>query len=251
MTALNSLEKNNGKIIQFPVKNYSKKIYKIVKRKRKARGFRTIGAATFLSPEKINEVLSFILEDKKNGRRDCAILVVGFNSALRGGDILNLKLSDVFDEDGYFKSHVLIREGKTKKPKKFLINDVMKRAIALYIDNDRKNFKEDLSQPLFISRQKDKNGNARPITIHRLNQILKKVKERIYIDGKFSSHSCRKSFARNAYDSSKNKGHMMVLLQEALNHSTPALTRSYLCLSEAELDQISTDNQFGDILLQK
>lgn len=55
--------------------------------------------------------------------RNYALIVLGINSALRISDILDLTWSDVYDFlEGAFKSHVLVKERKTDKDKKFLLN---------------------------------------------------------------------------------------------------------------------------------
>lgn len=55
--------------------------------------------------------------------RNYALVTLGINSALRISDILSLIFQDVYDFDrGCFKSHILIRECKTGKIKKLLLN---------------------------------------------------------------------------------------------------------------------------------
>ena len=62
--------------------------------------------------EKIEEIKSILL--KKN-YRDYFMFVFGINTGLRISDILSLKVRDVKD-----KSHIIIKEKKTKKINAFL-----------------------------------------------------------------------------------------------------------------------------------
>ncbi|WP_242949645.1 tyrosine-type recombinase/integrase [Clostridium pasteurianum] len=55
--------------------------------------------------------------------RNYALIVLGLNTVLRISDILLLTWNDVYDfEEKTFKTHVYIKEKKTGKDKKFLLN---------------------------------------------------------------------------------------------------------------------------------
>ena len=56
------------------------------------------------------------------------LFVIGINTGFRISDILNLKVKDVKD-----KRHIKIKEIKTGKVKKALINDKLKKDIKDYI----------------------------------------------------------------------------------------------------------------------
>lgn len=62
--------------------------------------------------------------------RNYALIVLGLNSVLRISDMLSLTWEDVYDfQEGEFKSHVYIKEMKTNKPKKILLNKNAKEAL--------------------------------------------------------------------------------------------------------------------------
>ena len=56
------------------------------------------------------------------------MFLVGINVGLRVSDILRLKVKDVADAE-----HVVIREQKTGKTKRFLINKKMQKEISVHI----------------------------------------------------------------------------------------------------------------------
>jgi len=72
-------------------------------------------------PKKIEHLKKYLLG--AGNMRNYALVVLGLNSALRISDILSLTWQDVYDfEEKRFKTHVYIKEKKTKKNKKFLLN---------------------------------------------------------------------------------------------------------------------------------
>ena len=58
------------------------------------------------------------------------MFALGINSGLRVSDVLTLRVEDVKDKD-----HIVLKEQKTKKEKRFLINKPLKKEIAQYIEN--------------------------------------------------------------------------------------------------------------------
>ncbi|WP_442781270.1 tyrosine-type recombinase/integrase [Clostridium sp. ZS2-4] len=73
------------------------------------------------SEKKIKDLKKYLLG--ADNIRNYTLIVLGLNSALRISDILNLTWNDVYDfEERTFKTHVYIKEKKTGKDKKFLLN---------------------------------------------------------------------------------------------------------------------------------
>lgn len=97
-------------------------------------------------PEKIEEMKKIL---RKQSYRNYFLFVAGINVGLRIGDLLPLKVGDVRE-----KSHIVIREQKTGKEKRFRINENLQREVQEYVEelND-----EDY---LFPSRQ----GRKKPLT---------------------------------------------------------------------------------------
>ena len=62
--------------------------------------------------------------------RDYLLFILGINTGLRISDLLNLKVSDVKD-----KYHIIIKEQKTGKEKKFMLSDQMRLEIERYIEH--------------------------------------------------------------------------------------------------------------------
>jgi integrase len=73
------------------------------------------------SEKKIQDLKKYLLG--AGNMRNYALIVLGLNTALRSSDMLSLTWKDVYDfEEKTFKTHVYIKEQKTGKDKKFLLN---------------------------------------------------------------------------------------------------------------------------------
>lgn len=81
--------------------------------------------------------------------------------------------------------------------------------------------------PLFLSRESDSTGNARPISSDMARHIIKEAFARAGIedDGRLGTHTLRKTWARKVYDAS---GHNILVVSAGLNHSSIAITQKYL-----------------------
>lgn len=144
------------------------------------------------------------------------MFVFGINTGLRISDILSLKVRDVKD-----KSHIIIKEKKTKKNKRFPVNYTLKEEIEKYIKgmND-----EDY---LFPSRKGD-----RPITRERAFVILDQAGKEVGIDD-IGTHSLRKTFGYHFYNRTKD----VALLQDIFNHSAPSVTLRYIGINQDIIDK--------------
>lgn len=130
-----------------------------------------------------NKIEEMKIELRKKGTRDYLLFVTGINTGLRISDIIKLKVSDVVNEDRTVKSHICIIEKKTKKRKRFKINDTLSREFAEYTKN------MNMSDYLFNSRK----GKNEPITRVQAYRILNNVAEKIGLE-EIGTHTLRKSF---------------------------------------------------------
>ena len=150
---------------------------------------------------------------KKNGTRDYLLFTFGINVGLRISDIIKLKVKDVLNSDRTMKSHIEIKEEKTKKTKKFKINNILADELYVYTKN------MGLEEYIFKSR----NGNNKPITRVRAYTILNEAAKIVGI-ADIGTHSLRKTFGYHYYIHS----HDIVVLQKLFNHSSPSITLLYI-----------------------
>lgn len=249
-------KKTECKIIKFPTLNNN-----IELDGRLHTGGATIGGANAIQDTNvIRDILDYFFNHKnqKNyksfGIRNCALMTFGFNTNLRGGDVLKLRLRDVINPyTGKIVDRFIIREQKTKKVKEVELNEEVQDSLLLYLETERQDFLYNLDQPLFCSRQKNsrtlkESEELKPITIQRYNQLLKEVKDKLQIEiDKLSTHSCRKSWARNVYNMSPDdkKQYALSVISSALNHNNVETTMIYLDIRRDELREISKSYSIG------
>jgi len=162
--------------------------------------------------EKIKNIL------KAGLYRDYLLFVTGINTGLRISDILNLKVSDVKD-----KSHILIVEKKTNKPKRIVINPMLREALEIYIADKSDN------TYLFESRI----GNNQPLQRIRAYHIINDVCKKVGILDQTGTHTLRKTFGYHHYQQHKD----IAVLQDIFNHSAPSITLRYIGLTADIVDQ--------------
>jgi len=166
------------------------------------------------------EVMKAILKSKS--LRNYAIFVLGINSGLRVGDLLNLKVCDVFNGQK-IKDRIAIREQKTNKYKNFPLSNTVKKALKEYFDS------ANLSPDDYLFKS-EKGGKLSRIQVWR---ILNGAAKTAGMNEKIGTHTMRKTFGYQAY---KN-GTDIYIIQQMLNHSTPSTTKRYIGLSQDDMDR--------------
>ncbi|OAA86345.1 tyrosine-type recombinase/integrase [Clostridium coskatii] len=178
------------------------------------------------SVKKINNLKKYLLG--AGNMRNYALTVVGLNSALRISDILNLKWGDVFDfEEKQFKTHVYVKEKKTGKNKKFLLNQ---NASGSLLKLKRNLGHINPKDYIFKSRE----GQNKPITRYMAIKIIKGACEAVGIKEHIGCHSLRKTFGYHSW----KKGVPIPVLMELYKHSNQSITKLYLGISQDDIDDV-------------
>jgi site-specific recombinase XerD len=159
--------------------------------------------------------------------RDYLLFVMGINTGLRVSDLLNLRFSDVIDENGNIKDHIDIREQKTDKPRKFVINKSAEKALNQYMATLKS---ISPNAYIFSSRQ----GDNKPISRVRAWQVINDAARQVGITEQIGTHTLRKTFGYHAYRRGVPIGH----IQWLFNHSAPSVTMRYLGITQDELDDV-------------
>lgn len=167
---------------------------------------------------------------RSKSERNYILIMCGLYSGLRISDIIPLQVKHVIGD------HIDIYEKKTRKRKRFPINDQLRKALDAYIiENDLKSY-----DFLFPSRKKkrSKSGNMPGARIHHISReaaymIFKDAALHIGLK-KIGTHSMRKTFGYHFY---KREGNL-VMLMKIFNHSTQRQTLDYIGYEQDEIDDV-------------
>lgn len=157
--------------------------------------------------------------------RDFALFVVGIHVGLRGCDLLRLRWRDVLALDGRsIAERVSVTESKTGKTRQMTLQDNPRKALAHLLRGTPSAAADD-----FVFRSRE---GAGPISVQRLNQMLKMWTRAAGVPGRFGAHTLRKTFGYHL----RKAGYDIGLLMQIFGHSHPAVTRRYLGITQDEID---------------
>jgi len=160
--------------------------------------------------------------------RDALLFQTGINTSLRISDILRLQVKHVAYPNGEIKKYIDIKEKKTSKHNRILITSTLTKVYKAYIER----YKLDQDDYLFFRVKGADPDKTTPITRDWASKILVEAAEKQGIKY-FNTQSMRKTHAYHVYmDTGKN----VALVQTMLNHSSPAVTLRYLCITQDEMD---------------
>jgi integrase len=156
----------------------------------------------------------------KNGSRDVFLFTFGINTGLRVQDILDLKVGDVRG-----KTHIPLKETKTKKNRRVKLNYELQEAVE--------NFTKGMKDSDYLIKSKRANT---PIKRVQAYKILNKAAKNIGIE-EIGTHTMRKTFGYHFY---KKTGDI-AMLQDIFNHSAPSVTKRYIGINQDEIDKVIDD----------
>ena len=166
-----------------------------------------------MTVEEIDLLIGSIDRGTKEGQRNRAILETLYSCGLRVSELCNLKLSELYFEEGFIKV-----EGKGSKQRLVPISPRAIKEIRLYFtDRNLMKIKPGFEDFVFISNF-GKN-TSRIMVFH----IIKELAERIGLKKKISPHTFRHSFATHLLEGGAN----LRAIQCMLGHESIGTTEIY------------------------
>jgi integrase len=159
-------------------------------------------------------------------------IAIGCYAGLRAGDILKLRWIDLVN-----KTEIELEEKKTHKFRQITINQNLNDIIYYCYsqENSVNQQKEILNEYIFSNRI------GKPITIQYVNRKLHTIFARYKIRVQNpSSHTCRKTFGLRCYELYNKSPEALVLLSQIFSHSSIAITRRYIGISQAMIQNVYT-----------
>lgn len=167
--------------------------------------------------------------------RNKMLFIIGINIGVRASDLRLLTWDFFFEKmvDGNlkFRENYSLRPKKTSKYNKYVklyFNDAVKKIIEWYIDMYPI---EDIHGYVFKSRK-----TTEPISVNAMWRVIKDAAKEAGIEQNIGSHTLRKTFCRRVYDNAVDKGKVLLILQNILNHSDQLTTMRYLGLVNEEIE---------------
>ena len=167
-----------------------------------------------LSADEIDRLIAGLDLSKPEGHRNKAILETLYSCGLRVSELINLKLTDMFEEDGFIRV-----TGKGEKQRLVPIGQTALKYIDIYITGTRNhmNIKAGHEDILFLNRRGAK------LTRVMIFTIIKRLAVTIGLDKNISPHTFRHSFATHLVEG----GADLRAVQEMLGHESITTTEVY------------------------
>jgi len=178
-----------------------------------------------LSEQEINSLISAIDLSKAEGERNRAMLETMYSCGLRVSELIHLKISDLFFDEGFIKI-----VGKGNKERFVPIHFSAQKYIILYMNEIRTQLtiKKGFEDTLFLNRR------GKSLSRQMIFMILKALAIKIDLNKKISPHTFRHSFATHLL---KN-GADLRAIQQMLGHESITTTEVYVHLDTSYLKKI-------------
>ena len=182
-----------------------------------------------LSIQEIDSLIAAIDLSKPEGERNRAMLETLYGCGLRVSELISLKISDLFFEEGFIKI-----TGKGNKQRFVPIGKATEKYINLYHKEIRTHLPIQKGQEdtLFLNRR------GRQLTRAMIFTIIKDLAKKINLNKAISPHTFRHSFATHLLEN----GADLRSIQLMLGHESITTTEIYVHLDRQHLTQIV--NQF-------
>ena len=173
--------------------------------------------------KEVRKLMEYFL--KLGNLRNYALVVLGIHTALRISDILRLSWDDVYDfERGKVRNSICVIEKKTGKSKTIALNNKVVAALTLLAQKHAE-----------AGRFLIENPNLRKaISRVQAYRIIRAAAEEAALSGRVSCHSLRKTFGYHAWKS----GVSAVVIMEIYNHSSLAVTKRYLGVTQDDKNSV-------------
>lgn len=166
-----------------------------------------------LTVEEIDSIIAAIDLSKNEGQRNRAILETLYSCGLRVSELTNLKLSDLYFDEGFIKV-----EGKGNKQRLVPISPRAIKEIKLYFtDRNRGKIKKEYEDYVFLARW------GKNISRIMVFHLIKELAQTAGITKNISPHTFRHSFATHLLEGGAN----LRAIQCMLGHESIATTEIY------------------------
>ena len=178
-----------------------------------------------LSVDEIDQLVAAIDRSKPEGERNRAMLETLYGCGLRVSELINLRLSDLFFEEGFIRI-----TGKGNKQRFVPVSQATRAAIDLYRKDVRplQKIEKGFEDMLFLNRR------GKPLTRAMVFTITRQLAEKIGLKKTISPHTFRHSFATHLLEN----GADLRAIQQMLGHESITTTEVYMHVDRTHLSEI-------------
>lgn len=178
-----------------------------------------------LSENEIDNLINAIDLSKPEGERNRAMLETLYGCGLRVSELISLKLSDLFFEEGFIKV-----TGKGDKQRFVPILGTTQKYINIYRKEKRThlNIQSGFEDTLFLNRR------GKQLTRAMIFTIIKQLAEKIGLKKSISPHTFRHSFATHLLQNDAD----LRSIQLMLGHESITTTEIYIHLDKSHLTKV-------------
>jgi len=178
-----------------------------------------------LNESEIDELINAIDLSKPEGERNRAILETLYGCGLRVSELINLKISDLFFDEGFIKV-----TGKGDKQRFVPIVGATKKFINIYKNQIRHhlNIQKGHEDILFLNRR------GKQLTRAMIFTIIKQLAQSIGLKKNISPHTFRHSFATHLLQNNAD----LRSIQLMLGHESITTTEIYVHMDKSHLTEV-------------
>jgi integrase len=182
--------------------------------------------------KKIAQIKNMLIGAKRD--RDLLLFVMGINTALRISDLLTLQVGQVLDA-GHIPRHTFsLTEVKRGKRNVVTVNTSIQEAFVPYLAH----YGTLLTQPdhyLFFSSRRLTPIMTKPMSREHAERLISEMCQAVGLPGHYGTHTLRKTWGYQA----RQSGVPMEMIMEKLNHTSFAMTKRYLGITDDELRAVA------------
>lgn len=178
-----------------------------------------------LSEADINKIIAAIDLSKPQGERNRAMLETLYSCGLRVSELVNLKISDLFFDEGFIKV-----TGKGDKQRFVPIVSNTQKLITIYKNEVRNHIpvQPEFMDTLFLNRR------GKQLTRAMVFTIIKQLAVKINLKKNISPHTFRHSFATHLLEN----GADLRAIQLMLGHESITTTEIYMHVNKSHLKTV-------------
>lgn len=186
----------------------------------------------------IMRISEYLIQRKRY--RDNMLFIVGINFGLRVSDLVQLRFSNLINDNLTFKDSFPVFEKKTRNTRKqkrnryITINTAVIEAVTLYLENTPG---VSLSDYMFRSESNRGGDLNNPMHRNSVDRILKGIADDLDLNIHVSTHTLRKTFAYHQMVMSNNDPRKLLLLSKMMGHSSVAITMDYIGITGEEIEE--------------